>query len=56
MNKAEKKFEALAQAVVLMRKTFHRMRRAIEAGEISELQTRLSKQEIIDICQWKYGW
>ena len=56
MNAAEKKFEALNLAVVLMRKIFHRMRRAIEAGEISELRTRLNKQEIIDICQWKYDW
>ena len=56
MNAAERKFDALVQAVRLMRKTFHRMRRAIEAGEISEIRTRLSKQEIIDTCQWEYDW
>ncbi len=56
MTKAERKFDALVQAVRLMRKTFHRMRGAIQAGDIGEIRTRLNKQEIIDICRWEYDW
>ena len=56
MNAAERKFDTLVQAVRLMRKTFHRMRLAIEAGDITEIRTRLNKQEIIDTCQWEYDW
>lgn len=56
MNAVERRFEALVRAVKLMRRTFLRMRAAVEAGEVAEINIRLSKQGIINICQWDYGW
>jgi hypothetical protein len=32
------------------------MRNAITAGDATELVTRLTKKDIIRICQWKYDW